>query len=197
MKAHRLLTLIALILISLTSFGQKIKVDAGKLSALEGVTDLRIEYDYSDLGVGKYEVEAEYIDYKVAKMNKSEAGTGDSWKEAWFDDRPTRYEPKFEELFSEYASFITSGQEIESDVVMLVHTSFIEPGYNVGVSRKSASINLEISFMKGSEELVHILIIKSPGGGAMGYDFDTGYRIQESYAKAAKSLGKYLTKALK
>jgi len=79
---------------------------------------------------------------------------------------------------------------------MNVHTTFIEPGYNVGVSRKPAFINLEISISKAGEELVHILILKSPGGGAMGYDFDAGYRIAEAYAKAAKSLGKYLTKNL-
>ncbi len=196
MKVYRVLPLLAVLLISMTSFGQKIKVDSGKLKALEGITDLKIEYDYSNLGVGKFEVEADYIEKKVADMNEKEAGEGDNWKEAWFNDRPTRYEPKFEELFSNYAEFINSGQEVESDYIMNVHTTFIEPGFNVGVARKPASINLEISFSKGGEELVHIQILKSPGGGAMGYDFDAGFRIAEAYAKAAKSLGKYMTKAL-
>jgi len=196
MKTSHIVSVIAIVLISVTSFGQKIKVDSGKLSALEGIADLKIEYNYSNLGVGKYEVEADYIEKKVAKMNDDEAGTGDNWKEAWFNDRPTRYEPKFEELFSNYADFINSGPEVDSDYLMNVHTTFIEPGYNVGVSRKPAFINLEISISKAGEELVYILILKSPGGGAMGYDFDAGYRIAEAYAKAAKSLGKYLTKNL-
>jgi len=30
-----------------------------------------------------------------------------------------------------------------------------------------------------------------------GYDFDTGVRLQESYAKAGKELGKFLRKKLK
>jgi len=197
MKAYRILSVFIVLLVSVTMFGQKIKIDSGKLSALEGVTDVRIEYDYSNLGVGKFDVEAEYIEKKVGDMNEDEAGTGDKWKEAWFNDRPTRYEVKFEELFSNYAEFLNSGKEVESDVVMNVHTTFIEPGFNVGVARKPALINLEVSFSKGGEELVHILILKSPGGGAMGYDFDAGFRIAEAYAKAAKSLGKYMTKALK
>jgi len=180
MKTYKVLSVLTILLVSMTSFGQKIKVDSGKLNALEGITDLKIEYDYSNLGVGKFEVEADYIQKKVADMNEDEAGTGDKWKEAWFNDRATRYEPKFEELFSNYAEFINSGQEVESDYLMNVHTTFIEPGFNVGVARKPASINLEISVLKGGEELVHILVINSPGGGAMGYDFDAGYRIAEA-----------------
>ncbi len=196
MKKFKVLSVFAILLISITSFGQKIKVDSGKLSALKGITDLKIEYDYSNLGVGKFDVEDDYIVKKVADMNEDEAGKGDKWKEAWFNDRETRYEPKFEELFADYADFINSGQDVESEYLMNVHTTFIEPGYNVGVARKPAGINLEVSFSKGGEELVNILIINAPGGGAMGYDFDAGYRIQEAYAKAAKSLGKYLTKNL-
>ncbi len=197
MKAYRTLSVLVIVLVSLTSFGQKIKVTSGNLSDLKGETEVRIEYDYSNLGVGKYDVEEEYINDKVAKMNKDEEGAGDKWKEAWFNDRPTRYEVKFEELFSEHAAFLKSGKDVESDLAMNIHTTFIEPGYNVGVSRKPALINLEVSFLKGGEELVHLQILKSPGSGAMGYDFDAGYRIQEAYAKAAKSLGKYMTKALK
>lgn len=196
MKTFRIISVMAVLLISMTSFGQKIKIESGKISALKGMTDLKIEYDYTNLGVGKFDVEADYVEKKVADMNEDEAGTGDKWHEAWLNDRPTRYEPKFEELLADYAEFINSGQEVESDYIMNVHTTFIEPGYNVGVARKPALINLEISVSKAGDELVKILIIKSPGGGAMGYDFDAGYRIQEAYAKAAKSLGKYLTKNL-
>lgn len=196
MKTFRIISVMAVLLISMTSFGQKIKIESGKMSALKGITDLKIEYDYTNLGVGKFDVEADYVAKKVADMNEDEAGTGDNWHEAWLNDRPTRYEPKFEELLADYADFINSGQEVESEYLMNVHTTFIEPGFNVGVARKPAYINLEISISKAGDELVNILVIKSPGGGAMGYDFDAGYRIQEAYAKAAKSLGKYMTKNL-
>ena len=185
------------VMFSGTVFGQKIKVMDGNVKALSGVTAIKIEYDYSNLAVGKFDVENEYIEKKVAELNEDEAGTGDSWKEKWFADRPERFEPKFEELFTKYAANIESGQDVNSDVVMNVHTTFIEPGFNVGVARRPAYIDLEVTFHKGGEQVVVISMLKSPGSDAMGFDFDTGYRISEAYAKAGKALGKYLTKNLK
>lgn len=179
-------------LLSSAAFGQKIKIVSGNISDLQGMSELNIEYDYSGLGVGKFDVEADYLDKKVADKNEDEAGSGDLWKQAWFDDRPIRFEPKFEELLNDYAPVIKAGQDVEAEITMLVHTTFIEPGYNVGVSRKPAMINLELIFSRGDEQVLVMTLTKSPGSGAMGYDFDTGYRISEAYAKAGKSLGKYL-----
>lgn len=196
-KLNRIAIVLALILFGSTLFAQKIKVESGDVKAMKGVTELKIEYDYSDMSVGKFEVEEDYINKRVAELNEEEAGTGDSWKVKWFEDRPERFEPKFEELFSKYASFITSGQDVEADVVMKVHTTFTEPGWNAGVMRRSAFLNFEVTFTKAGEELAVITLEKCPGSDAMGFDFDTGYRISEGYAKAGKSLGKYLTKQVK
>ena len=196
MKTDRFLMIGLMVLISTTSFGQKIKVVSGNINNLQGMSELKLEYDYSGLGVGKFDVEADYVDKKVAEKNEDEAGTGDLWKEKWFNDRPIRYEPKFEELLGNYAPFIKSGKDVEADLTLLVHTTFIEPGYNVGVSRKPALINLELIFLKGDEELLVMTMMKSPGNAPMGHDYDTGYRISEAYAKAGKSLGKYLSSKL-
>lgn len=192
MKTNRFLLVCMAFLLSSAAFGQKIKIVSGNISDLQGMSELNIEYDYSGLGVGKFDVEADYLDKKVADKNEDEAGSGDLWKQAWFDDRPIRFEPKFEELLNNYSPVINSGQDVEAEITMLVHTTFIEPGYNVGVSRKPAMINLELIFSKGEEQVLVMTLTKSPGSGAMGYDFDTGYRISEAYAKAGKSLGKYL-----
>lgn len=192
MKTNRFLLVCMAFLLSSAAFGQKIKIVSGNINDLQGMSELKLEYDYSGLGVGKFDVEADYLDKKVADKNEDEAGSGDLWRQAWFDDRPLRFEPKFEELLNDYAPVIKSGQDVEAEITMLVHTTFIEPGYNVGVSRKPAMINLELIFSKGDEQVLVMTLTKSPGSGAMGYDFDTGYRISEAYAKAGKSLGKYL-----
>jgi hypothetical protein len=197
MKFYRIAIVFALLLFGSTSFAQKIKVESGNIKALSGLTELTIEYDYSDLNVGKFEVEDDYINKRVAELNEEEAGTGDSWKVKWFEDRSARFEPKFEELFSKYANSIKSGQDVDADVVMNVHTTFVEPGWNAGIMRRSAFLNLEFTFTKAGEELVVITMMKCPGSDAMGFDFDTGYRISEGYAKAGKSMGKYLMKNLK
>jgi len=160
------------------------------------LSELKIAYDYSGLAVGKFDVEADYIEKKVSEKNEDEAGTGDLWKQRWFDDRPLRYQPKFEELLGDYAPTINSGPDVEAEITMMVHTTFIEPGYNVGVSRKPALINLELTFLRGEESVLVMTLTKSPGNAAMGADFDTGTRISEAYAKAGKSLGKYFVKNL-
>lgn len=36
-----------------------------------------------------------------------------------------------------------------------------------------------------------------PGGQAMGYDFDSGSRIAESYAKGGKMLGQFILDSIK
>jgi hypothetical protein len=192
----RLLIICAALLIAGSSFGQKMKVTSGDLSALKGTKMLKIEYDYSDMSVGDFDKEDDYIAKRVTEMNEKEAGTGDNWKVKWFEDRQTRYEPKFEELFSKYAASVESGKDVGSDIVMHVHTIFTEPGFNVGVMRRPSLINLVVTFSKGGEQLVVVTVDKCPGSDAMGMDFDTGWRISEAYAKAGKAIGKYISKYL-
>ena len=80
---------------------------------------------------------------------------------------------------------------------MKVVTTFIEPGYNVGVSRKNAPIDLEITIFeidKPDNILATFTVLKSPGKMIFGTDFDTESRIAEAYAKAAKEFGQMLIK---
>ena len=62
--------------------------------------------------------------------------------------------------------------------------------------RKPAYINAELIYIdkKSGETLATMEITKVPGRDAMGYDFDTGYRLQEAYAKLGKETGKYIIK---
>jgi hypothetical protein len=197
MKFTRLVLLSAVVLIAGSTYAQKIKVTSGNLQDLKGVEKLKIVYDYSNLAVGKFTNENDYIAKKMADAEKDKPGTGEDWKAKWYSDRPTKYEPKFEELFSKYTPNIKSGKDVESDVVMTVHTTFIEPGYNVYVSRQPASLNFTITFTKGGSEIAAATLTKTPGGAAMGYDFDAALRISEGFAKAGKSFGAYLAKAIK
>jgi hypothetical protein len=89
------------------------------------------------------------------------------------------------------------GQDLEATYTVIFKTTFIEPGFNVGVARKNASINAEAIFVESANPenvLAKVSIENSPGRDAMGYDFDTGYRIQEAYAKAGKELVYFIWK---
>ncbi len=150
------------------------------------------------MGVGKFDKEEDYINQKVEDYNKKEAGRGDKWKESWIGDREEHFEPKFEELINNNLekSNVKVGDFPDAAYTMLLKTTYTEPGFNVGVARKNAHTDYEVVFIDNEtqEEVATMTIIKSPGLGAMGYDFDSGLRIQESYAKAGKELGQYLAK---
>jgi hypothetical protein len=181
---------------------QKIKIKSGSLDFLKGQTSLLVKFDYSNMAVGKFSKEEDYIAKKKAEYNEKEAGKGDKWAEAWVNDRSARFEPKFEELFNEYCSkkgLTCSQTAANAEYEMAVHTFFTEPGYNIGISRANAYIDVEISFRKiaDGEEVAVIGFDNVPGMLAMGYDFDTGQRISEAYAKLGKSLAGLVLKILK
>ena len=171
---------------------QKVKTTSGSDDILKPESSINIEFNYDNISVGKYKNEQDYIAAKTEEYNKKEAGKGDSWAASWKNDKQSRFEPKFIELFT-----ISSGMSVVKDAkyTMIVKTVSIEPGWNIGISRKNAEIDLEVWIVETankSSKLASFTISNVPGGTAFGYDFDTGLRISEAYAKAGKSLGKSL-----
>jgi hypothetical protein len=195
MRNLKLFTIVLALLLSYTVQAQKLKVVSGNLSGLLGVDKVSTEYDFSEFGVAKFDKEADYIVDKKTAMNKDKAGHGDEWYAEWESDKLNKYKPKFEELFNNYAKKMKIVEG--ADVIMLVKTTFIEPGFNVGVMRRPSLVDLTVTFKKADVEIVTITISESPGNAAMGYDFDDGLRIGESYAKAGKQLGSLIAKKVK
>jgi hypothetical protein len=180
---------------------QKIKLEKGSLDFLKGQKSLLVTFDYSNMGVGKFDKEDDYIAKKTDDYNKSEAGKGDKWAVSWKTDRADRYEPKFEKLFNEYMEKVgLTGNRTVTDAQyeMNVHTTFTEPGFNIGITRKNAYIDVIVTFKNistGQEEAV-VTVYACPGRDVFGYDFDTGYRIEEAYAKLGKSMAGFILKKL-
>ena len=184
-------------LVAYSGSAQSMDVKSGKLDFLKGQKTINIVYAYDNMKVAKG-TEQEYIDKKVADHNKKEAGKGEEWKKNWLTAREQRYQPKFEELFNKRLEDVSvkAGNFPTAPYTLILKTVFTEPGFNVGVMRMPAYTNMEAVFVKTgttTEEAV-ITMTKAPGADAMGYDFDAGARISESYAKAGKSLGAFLTK---
>lgn len=185
------------------TFAQRVELRSGDVGVLAGQKTVNVEYDYSDFGVGKFATEQEYLDKKSAEYNAKEAGKGDSWKKAWVDDRKNRYEPKFEELFNkgmEDKGLTAVTARPDAQYTLIVKTKFVEPGFNVGVMRKNAYVDYEIDLVESankSNKVAQLSMRNVPGGQFGGFDFDTGTRIAESYAKAGKSLAAFLDKKLK
>ncbi|HMR81915.1 MAG TPA: hypothetical protein PKE30_02250 [Niabella sp.] len=192
MKLYALSLIAASLLFCNLANGQKIKVKEGNADVLKGEKAVNIEFTYNNLSVGKFKNEEEYIAKKREEYNKKEEGKGDKWAEAWINDRDRAYQPQFLEQFLE-----KSGVKNEKDAkyTLIFHTTFIEPGFNVGAWRKSASINAVVTIVETADRnkvAAVITIDNAPGRDAMGYDFDTSWRISEAYAKAGKSLAKFM-----
>lgn len=175
---------------------QKFKITEGSLNDIVASKQLNVTYDYSDMRVGKFDNEADYISKKKNDYNNKEAGKGDEWEKSWVADRAGRFQPQFEELFNKYSD-IKAGNDPSSAYTMIVKTTFTEPGFNVGVMRSNAYISGEILFVETANTghvIATISFTKSPGRDFGGYDFDTGYRIQQAYAALGKGLAKFLKK---
>lgn len=200
MKKIALITMACTILSGFTFVSaQKVVLASGDATSVKQEKVINIEYDYSSFGVGKFKTEEEYVNSKKADYNKDEPGKGDKWHEGWVGARTTRYQPKFEELINDGVAkkgmkFTASA---EAKYTLKVKTTFVEPGFNVGVMKKPAYVSFEYVFYETADpsKIVATFTQKEvPGSQFGGYDFDVGTRIAESYAKGGKMLGATLSK---
>ncbi|RMA65746.1 hypothetical protein [Ulvibacter antarcticus] len=198
----RTLLLLAVLLSTSIMVAQKVKVTDGSFKNLKDITAFNLEFDYSDVMIPKYDSEEEFLKDKMEKRDEKEAGTGDKFKESWFADREDRYEPKFIESFNKRWKNDERkvGMDIGADYTMKIHTTLMWAGYNVGIVRKNSKVEATVSVYETanpSNILWSANYTKVEGGGAGGYDFDSGYRISEAYAKLAKEVTANIRKKAK
>jgi hypothetical protein len=189
MKKFVLFSFVMLLISGAYLNAQKMVVKSGAIDFLKDQKNLLVKYDYSNMAVGKYDKEADYIDFKVKEGNDAEPGKGDKWKEDWFAKRTSAYEPNFEELFNkglEKNGLSCSKTAPDAVYSITIHTTFTDVGYFIGISSKPAYINAEITFTKiaTGENVAVITAEKVPGVGG----------IKESYAKLGKSLSAMISK---
>ena len=184
--------LLAILFFALQASAQKVKTTSGNEDILKTESAINIEFVYDNVSVGKYHNEQDYIKAKTEEYNKKEPGKGDSWARNWENDKESRFEPKFIELFQ-----LNSGMTdvATAKYTLIFKTLSIEPGFNIGITRKNAEIDAEVWIVETANKtnkLATFTISNVPGGTAFGYDFDTGLRISEAFANAGKKLGKFL-----
>jgi hypothetical protein len=184
--------------IAFAAIAQSPKVK-GDLGFLKGASAVKVEFDYSDMSVGKFDNEDDYVTKRRNELNEKEAERGDSWAMSWVSDREGRYEPKYMELLSEVTakSGKTFSKDGEGEYIMVVHTTKTDPGFNIGITKKPSYINTKVEFFapdNRDKALATMTLENVQGVSVGGGDFDTGNRIAESYAKSGKIIGKYLVK---
>jgi hypothetical protein len=189
-----------------TAAAQKIRVVKGSLESIAAETAIGAVFTYEDMQVGKLR-EADYIERKVADYNEDEPGRGDTWRENWVNDRAERFEPKFLELFGKYMAdgsrngggIALTPDDGQTKFIFVVNTYFTEPGFNVGIMRRNAAVTLDVDVVERAtgESVARVLVENASANSFSGLDFDTGFRIQECYAKAGREYAKFLVRSLK
>lgn len=190
---------LAFVMISSMAFAQKLKVTNGDIKNLKGITAYNLEFDYTNVQIPKFDSEEDFLADKMQKREEKEAGGGDKFKNSWFGDREERYRPKFTESFNKRfdEGEVSVGVNPDAEYTMMVHSTRIYAGYNVGVVRRNAEIDAVITVFETANPdnvLFSGEYTRAQGNGAMGYDFDTGFRISECYAKLAKTFAGYIKK---
>lgn len=203
MKTLKLIVLAVAVLFSTGAMAQKMALKSGSFKALEGQKEVNVVYKYDDMNVGtgkRAKKETDYVTEKVAEYNAKESGRGDNWKASWEADRESRFHRKFEELLNKGMN--KSGMKFGrgkdgAKYTLVVHTTMTEPGFSIPmVMTVPAGIDLKITLVEtGSDKsLGEMTLLGSPGNAFSGAAWDTGNRIQESYAKAGKSFASWLPK---
>jgi hypothetical protein len=191
--------LLAFVMVSSLSFAQKLKVKDGDIKNLKEITVYNLEFDYTDVQIPKFDSEEDFLADKMGKREAKEAGCGEKFKKSWFGDREERYRPKFTESFNKRFgdAEVSVGVNPDAEYTMMVHSTRIYAGYNVGVVRKNAEVDAIITVFETANPdnvLFKGEYTRAQGNGAMGYDFDTGFRISECYAKLSKTFAAYIKK---
>lgn len=195
------LSIAFILLFSTLVYAQKLKIKEGSVKNLKDINEYSLVFEYTDLEIPKYDSEEDFLKEKMDKREEKEAGSGEKFKESWFADRENRYEPKFIESFNKRfkdgAIKVNKGEN--SKYTMLIKTTLMYAGYNVGVWRQNAKIEATIIIYESSQPddvLFSGAYTKVEGKGAMGHDYNSGYRISEAYAKLAKEFAKDLKKKI-
>ncbi len=177
----------------------KTRIRSGSFAALSTTKELNVRYDYSNMTVTTKDLdEASFIEDKKADLERKEAGRGAKWAASWVSDRTARFAPQYKEEF-EKQSGITLVENTVAKYTMVVHTTHTETGYNIGISRRNAYIDGEITIVETanpSNVICTISVDNAPGRDVFGYDFDTGERLSEAYAKMGKEVGKLIRKKM-
>ncbi|MCX6248987.1 MAG: hypothetical protein NTW10_14775 [Bacteroidetes bacterium] len=200
MKKISILLLMTAFLYPVTAIFAQCKLISGDVSVLKGQPVINLQYDYSKMAVGKFKNADDYVADRTADMNKKKPGDGDRWAEAWKNDRTSKFQPTFEKNLNEVVGkFNVSCKENASDAkyTLIIRTTFTEPGYNIGITRQNAWIKVEVDLIETANPgtvLASMIMKREDSVNMMGYDYDTGTRIQSAYDRAGDNLGDFLVK---
>jgi hypothetical protein len=189
-----LLTVIFTLFIAMGAAAQQVDLNRGDLSILKTEKSINVEFTYDKMSVGDDGKEANYIKRRKDEMNAKEAGSGDAWAVKWEEDKKQKFEPKFILGFSNLSKMTVSK---ESKYTLIFNTRAMEPGYQVGISKRNAGIDGTITIVETAnpaKKLIVISVERPAENKWRGAAFDAGSRIADAYYLTGQKVGKFIAK---
>jgi len=198
MKTIKIYLLLACILFaSITGFAQEVDLTKGDLSVLKGETSINVEMTYEKMAVGDFNKEAEYIKKRIEEENKKDPPNGDNWAAEWEAQKKNFFGDKF-------ILGLTKQYEVKIDksakYTLIFNTKALEPGYQVGVSKRNAGVDGTITLIetgKPEKKLAVLYVERKAETMWRGAAFDAKSRIGDAYFVDGVAVGKFLKKNIK
>ncbi len=185
---------IILLLTVIFTNAQTVDLNKGDLSILKGETTINIEFTYEKMVVGDDGKEADYIKRRRLEMNEKEKGSGEIWAVKWELDKKERYEPKFILGFTRENKMTVS---TTAKYTLIFNTKALEPGYQVGISKKNAGIDGTVTIIETvnrDKKLIVLRVERPEENKWRGAAFDAGSRIADAYLLTGQKIGKFILK---
>ena len=192
--------LAVLLFVSTIVTSQRYTVLSGDLKNLKGIANYNVTFDYSNLKVNGLDNEEAFLKEKMANRQKHK-GKAEQYKEYWYSDRESKYEPKFIDYFNKRfeKGEITVAKDGDVMYTMNIKTLWVYTGYNVVAAIEPAKITAIVTVVETSNPS-HVLFAiefdKSIGLAQGEFEFDQGYRIAGAYEKLAKNIVMQLKRLL-
>ncbi len=179
------------------TFAQEVDLTRGDLSVLKSETSVNFEFTYEKMSVGDFSKEADYIKKRIEELNTKEPGTGDKWLVEWEDQKKNYFGDKFMLGF-----FKTYEMKYDKTAkyTLIFNTKALEPGYQVGVSKKNAGVDGTLTLIetgKPEKKLAVLFVERKPETMWRGAAFDAKSRIGDAYFVDGQAVGKFFKKNVK
>lgn len=187
-----------LLILSLPSVAQKMKILSGDLEGLRNESTFHIKFTYDNIVIGQGLREKDYLDKVSARWEEREPGKGPLFVKQWYDDRSRLYEPAFIKSFEAQSRWKL--QDSNAKYTLILKTQHLEGGWDVGVAESSAILGGELWIVEtadNSKVKAIVSVVDSQGANSSGGDFNMTNRIKSAYAAAGKWLAIFMMKKSK
>lgn len=190
----RTIAIVVILFATLSANAQVVEYVKGDLDILKNETTVNVEIAYDKMGVGDYSKEEAFIKNKKEEYNKKEAGSGDTWATKWESDKLDIFPAKFEQgLKKEWG--ITASKDAKYTIIFTPKN--LEPGYQVGIAKKNASITGKITVVETANRtkvVAAFSVDEAPDSKWRGAAFDATSRIGDTFYLTGVKTGKLIKK---